>query len=170
MRKEDFGNGERRSLGGRKDFRENLFSVFIDNLNPIADVACLWSVFKVFGRVRDIFLSSKLRFRKSNYAFIRFDSKEEADRVAKTVPGMHVNGWPISSKLAEYGCNKRKSSEIGKNGTKKKVSYYDSDRLRGGGSDESSCKEGSHYQRSYVEIAKGPQSEPKRNAGSRKVP
>ncbi|KAK3206983.1 hypothetical protein Dsin_021029 [Dipteronia sinensis] len=107
MRGEDRGHGERRFTRGRRDFREKLVSVFIDNLNSKVDVAYLWGVFKVFGRVRDVFLSSNNSLRKRSYAFVRFESMEEAINVANSVDGMHVYGWPISAKIADFNWNNK---------------------------------------------------------------
>ena len=59
----EVGYEDRKTFAGRKDFRDNLVFIFIDNLYPKVDVACLWGVFKVFGRVRDVFLSSQNRSR-----------------------------------------------------------------------------------------------------------
>ena len=106
---------ERRSLGassygGNRDFRESLFSVFVDNINPVVDSAGLWGMFKPFGKVRDIFLSAKKESRGSCYAFIRFGSLEEAQGVAKKVNGMYIYGWPIIAKVADFGWNNRRSS------------------------------------------------------------
>ena len=42
----------------RNDFRESLFSVFVDNLSPKVDQIYLWELFKPVGRVRDVYLSS----------------------------------------------------------------------------------------------------------------
>ncbi|KAK3182737.1 hypothetical protein Dsin_030023 [Dipteronia sinensis] len=109
---EETGHGIWKHPEGRKDFRAKLFSVFIDNLNSKVDVACLWTVFKVFGRIRDVFLSSKFNSRRKGFAFIRFESLEEASRVAKAVEGMHVSGWPIRAKVTES--DKGYSTEYGK--------------------------------------------------------
>ncbi|KAK2640632.1 hypothetical protein Ddye_028427 [Dipteronia dyeriana] len=138
-----------------KDFRANLFSIFIDNLNPNVDVAFLWSVFKVFGRVRDVFLSSKFSSRKSCYAFNRFDSMEEASKVAKSVDGIHVYGWPIRVNLAEIGWNNQRSSQVGKKGAKKD-GLTDVGRAR--------------IQRSFAEVVKGSQIGLLENTGARKSP
>ncbi|KAK3219558.1 hypothetical protein Dsin_013528 [Dipteronia sinensis] len=74
------------------DFRDGLFSVFVDNLHPQADLVCLWGVFKAFGKVRDVLLSPKTSSRRSRFAFIRFKTLEEAARIAKTVNGMNNHG------------------------------------------------------------------------------
>ncbi|KAK0601540.1 hypothetical protein LWI29_025165 [Acer saccharum] len=101
------------SFGGfkaGKDYRESLFSIFVDNLNPVVDSVGLWGMFKPFGKVRGVFLSAKNESRCSCYAFIQFGSREEASKVAKMVNGMHIYGWPITAKIAYYGWNKRRFS------------------------------------------------------------
>ncbi|KAK2643838.1 hypothetical protein Ddye_019033 [Dipteronia dyeriana] len=90
------------NYGGRKDFRDGLVSIFIGNLNPEIDSMGLWGIFKVFGKVRDVYLSSKKNFNGSVFAFIRFGTLEEAGKVAKNVNGMHVYGRPIVAKVATY--------------------------------------------------------------------
>ncbi|KAK3228033.1 hypothetical protein Dsin_007895 [Dipteronia sinensis] len=99
---------------GRVEFRERLFSIFVENLNPKVDLVCLWGVFKSFGRVRDVFLSSKINSKKKCFAFVHFESLEEASKVAKMVNGMHVYGWPIRLKVATYGWNNRRSFSAGR--------------------------------------------------------
>ena len=74
----------------KKDFRLSLVSIYVDNLNPVVDLKGLWGIFKEFGHVRDIFLSSTKRFRRSRYAFVRFVSLDEAKRVVGLTIGMHV--------------------------------------------------------------------------------
>ena len=94
------------------DFRANLVSIFVDNLNPVVDQKGLWGIFKPFGLVRDIHLSPKLRNRRSCYAFVRFATLEEAEHVARITNGMHVYGWPITSKVANIDWNKRKKDDV----------------------------------------------------------
>ncbi|KAK3170497.1 hypothetical protein Dsin_032528 [Dipteronia sinensis] len=96
------------------DFRVNLFSIFIDNLNHTVDSATLWGVFKEFGRVRDVFVPTKFGFRKSGFAFSRFDSLEEAILIDKKANGMHVLGWHIVAKVANFGWSKRRSLSYGR--------------------------------------------------------
>ena len=99
-------------VSGRKDFRHNLVSVFVNNINPVVDQAGLWGIFKPFGRIRDVYLSPKSNTRRSCYAFTRFGTLEEASKVASMVNGMHVYGWTITAKVAEYGWDKRRSSPL----------------------------------------------------------
>ncbi|KAK2653502.1 hypothetical protein Ddye_013358 [Dipteronia dyeriana] len=91
-----------------KDFQENLVSIFVDNLNLQVDQAFLWSLFKVFGKVRDIYLSAFTERRKIGYAFMRFGTIEEARRVADKTNGMHVFGWSIRAKVAQNGWKSRR--------------------------------------------------------------
>ena len=102
---------EFKGQGRYDDFRGRLFSIHIDNINPIMDQLGLWSIFKPFGRVRDVYLSSKNTSRRSLYAFIRFETMEEAKKVASLTNGMHVYGWPIVSKVTAFGWNRRRSVE-----------------------------------------------------------
>ncbi|KAK3219523.1 hypothetical protein Dsin_013493 [Dipteronia sinensis] len=96
--------------GRRKDFREGLFSIFIDNLNPNMDLLGLWCFFKPFGKVRDVFLASKKSSRRSCFGFIRFETIEEATKVVKMVNDMLVHGLLLRAKLALYGWKSRRLS------------------------------------------------------------
>jgi hypothetical protein len=82
--------------------------VFIDYLNPKVEMGCLCGVFKVFGRVKDVYLSSKKSMMISSFGFIHFEMQEEAKRVAIKVNGMHNFGLPIVSKIASFGWNNRR--------------------------------------------------------------
>ncbi|KAK2654770.1 hypothetical protein Ddye_014626 [Dipteronia dyeriana] len=81
---------------------------FIDILNLDVEVKDLWSFFKVYGRVRDVFLSAKNSQRRSSFAFVRFGSLEEANMVANSANGRHVCRWPVVSKLAAVGWKNRR--------------------------------------------------------------
>ncbi|KAK3197900.1 hypothetical protein Dsin_021315 [Dipteronia sinensis] len=99
----------------RKDFRENLYSIFVDNLNLVVDQEGLWVIFRCFGQVKDMYLSSKNRMCNRCYTFVRFASMSEASKVVEVVEmtiGMHIYGWPISSKLAAYGWSNQRSNSI----------------------------------------------------------
>ncbi|KAI9180138.1 hypothetical protein LWI28_001622 [Acer negundo] len=73
------GGMEGRDRGRNDDFRAKLVSIHVDNINPVMDQMGLWSIFKPFGRVRDVFLSSKNSQRSGLYAFVRFETKEEKE-------------------------------------------------------------------------------------------
>ncbi|KAK1555085.1 hypothetical protein Q3G72_021669 [Acer saccharum] len=90
-----------------RDFRDGLFSVFVDNLNHSVDQRSLWNIFKPFGRIRDVFLSFGLKRRGSNYAFIWFATLEEAERMVRQSNGMHVYEWLIVLKMASSSWDNR---------------------------------------------------------------
>ncbi|KAK2639832.1 hypothetical protein Ddye_027627 [Dipteronia dyeriana] len=115
--------------GVGRDFREELVSVFIGNLNPIIDSMGLWSIFKIFGKVRDVYLSSTKSANQSCFAFIRFETREEADKVAQKMNGIHVYGWPIVAKVATYDWNKRRTNARPVYGKVK----LNEEQIRGGG-------------------------------------
>ncbi|KAK2660333.1 hypothetical protein Ddye_006866 [Dipteronia dyeriana] len=99
------------STEASRDFKDGLFSVFVDNLNSSVDQRSLWDIFKPFGMVKDVFLSSEHRARRSNYAFVQFATTEETERVVQLTNGMHVYGWPIISKVATFGWDTRRQEE-----------------------------------------------------------
>ncbi|KAK3200495.1 hypothetical protein Dsin_023910 [Dipteronia sinensis] len=74
-----------RAQYNRRDFRENLFSIFVDNLNPVVDLVGLWGMLKPFGMVRDIFLLPKTRIHASVYASVRFTTMYEAKQMAERI-------------------------------------------------------------------------------------
>ncbi|KAK3217761.1 hypothetical protein Dsin_011731 [Dipteronia sinensis] len=140
-------------LSRKKDFRENLFSVFIDYLNPKVDVGCLCGVFKVFRKVRDVYLSSKKSSRRSSFAFIRFETQEEAKRAAIKVNGMHIFGWPIVSKIASVGWNHKRFVS----GSRCALFKVENESSKGG---VGVCYSqfSNHRQRSFMEVLKGDQN------------
>ncbi|KAK3199603.1 hypothetical protein Dsin_023018 [Dipteronia sinensis] len=77
------------------------------------DQPFLWHLFKVFGRVRDIYLSAANPRRKIGISFVRFETLDEARRVAEQTNGMHVFGWPIRTKVAQNGWTDRRSMKVG---------------------------------------------------------
>ncbi|KAK2651612.1 hypothetical protein Ddye_011468 [Dipteronia dyeriana] len=92
----------------RKDFRDSLVSIFIGNLSPVVDSEALWRFFKHFGKVRDVYLSSKKSYCGRCFGFIRFESEEEATKLAKSLNGLDVYGCQMSAKVASYGRNMRR--------------------------------------------------------------
>ncbi|KAK2650742.1 hypothetical protein Ddye_018231 [Dipteronia dyeriana] len=137
---------------GKRDFRDNLFSIFVDNLNPKVDMACLWEIFKSLGRARDVFLSSKTTSRRKCFAFIRFESLEEARMVAENVNGRSVYGGLISSKVAAFGRKDRRKGVANQLGprTGKRVERMSLEKVREGV--ESFHKTGFEGNRSFVDV------------------
>ncbi|KAK2639074.1 hypothetical protein Ddye_026869 [Dipteronia dyeriana] len=130
-----------------KDFRENLVLIFVDNLNLQVDQAFLWSLFKVFGRVRDIYLSTATERRNIGYVFVRFGTIEEARRVADKTNGMHVFGWLIRAKVAQNGWKSRRM--VNEGGFTRNSKFMNEDKI--------ACKEGSFEKGqggSYADVVK----------------
>ncbi|KAK1582717.1 hypothetical protein Q3G72_017617 [Acer saccharum] len=151
---------ERINPNGRKDFREKLVSVFIGNLNPIVDSVGLWDIFKIFGKVRDVFLSDKKEPNRSRFAFIRFETLEEAEKFAQKVNGMHVYAWPIVAKVASYDWNNRRKVNRGQNGIDIQGCglFRGQENFRGSDFKGSIKSQYAREGRSYVEAVRGPKS------------
>ncbi|KAK3195427.1 hypothetical protein Dsin_026737 [Dipteronia sinensis] len=80
------------SQDGRRNFKESLFSIFVDDLSPKVDVASMWGIFKTYGRVRDVFISTKRNNRRCSFAFVRFETWEKANKVANMGGSSKVDG------------------------------------------------------------------------------
>ncbi|KAK3200315.1 hypothetical protein Dsin_023730 [Dipteronia sinensis] len=148
----------------RSRFREGLFSIFVDNLNAQVDQKGLWEIFKPFGKVRDVFLSTPKDGIGRCYAFIRFATLSEASKVAKATDGMHVYGWPIWVKLAAYGWKDRRKVGMEGHGATNRVGRGSGSLGRGqgrGGPGGGSQHPNSQMDRSFAEALSGNQEEPK---------
>ncbi|KAK1556740.1 hypothetical protein Q3G72_011167 [Acer saccharum] len=106
-----------------REVTESLFLVFIDNLNPWLDSLGLWEFFKLYGKVRDVFLSSKKSLRRGSFGFIRFDMIEEVTEVVKLVDGKLIFEWPIRAKMASFGWNCRRFS-VSKQNSGKEIEVF----------------------------------------------
>ncbi|KAK3225668.1 hypothetical protein Dsin_005530 [Dipteronia sinensis] len=144
-----------RSTNSNRDIREGLISIFVDNLNHGVDQAKLWGIFKQFGMVRDMFLSSKNSMRRSAFAFIRFASMAEATKVARLTDGMHIYGWPITSKIVVSGWNNRRTGPINYGGkeSRGKMKASRNEFKRESGTDQGGDRR--DKKRSYVEVVMG---------------
>ncbi|KAK3210818.1 hypothetical protein Dsin_015524 [Dipteronia sinensis] len=132
-----------------EDFRDRLFSIFVDNLNSKVNQACLWGLFKPFGKVRDVLLSMEKRSRRSRFAFIRFETLEKASKVANTTNGMHVYGWSIVTKVALYGWNRMNFSTP-------KLNFFKGTDIKQKGRDIGAyVQDVSHKDCSFVEVGQG---------------
>ncbi|KAK0598345.1 hypothetical protein LWI29_033891 [Acer saccharum] len=136
----------------KKDFREGLVSVFLDNLNPGMDSVSLWGFLKPFGRVRDVFLASKKSSCSSVFGFARYYTMEEATKLVKMVNGRFLEGWPIRAKVAAFGWNSRRLLQSNQHG-KYVVEGMNLAREKDGL--ESSLKAGSEGNKTFVEVVLG---------------
>ncbi|KAK3205634.1 hypothetical protein Dsin_019680 [Dipteronia sinensis] len=135
---------------GTRDFRDSLVSIFVDNLNPIVDSVCLCGVFKPFGRVRYVYLSSNNNGRRSRFAFIRFESLGEATKVARLTDGMHIYGWAVAVKVASHDWNRRRSSPVRPEGVKESHHRY----VHGSAVDNRHQKP-FHHRRTFANVLEG---------------
>ncbi|MED6181677.1 hypothetical protein PIB30_021607 [Stylosanthes scabra] len=89
----EHSRGHNRNGGGRW-IEEETFNVYVDNLPKDTTKQWLWRVFYEVGRVRDIYLSHKVREKNPlKFAFVRFSTREEVLRAIE-----HFNRWII------WGC------------------------------------------------------------------
>ncbi|MED6207364.1 hypothetical protein PIB30_035167 [Stylosanthes scabra] len=73
---------------------DETFSVYVDNLPTDTTRQWLWKVFSEIGRVRDIYLSHKVRAKNPlKFAFVRFSTREEVRKAIE-----HLHGWIV------WGC------------------------------------------------------------------
>ncbi|GAB2300560.1 Serine/arginine-rich splicing factor sr45, partial [Dionaea muscipula] len=76
---------------------------FVSNLPEEFDRVRLKNYFEKFGLVRDVFIPGK-RTSKTNrkFSFVRFSTKEEAERVISQTNGLSLDGLRIGVKIAAY--------------------------------------------------------------------
>ncbi|KAL9671539.1 hypothetical protein QQ045_009108 [Rhodiola kirilowii] len=81
--------------------RENLFTVFIDNIPEDKDSRWLRNLFSRDGKVMDVYIPSKLRrASKSRYGFVRYKSMEEAVAAINRWNTFKVGNYELGVKLA----------------------------------------------------------------------
>ena len=119
------------------------------------DLECLWGSFKPFGKVRDVYLSFNKVSRRSKFAFVRFESLEEATNMAKTTNGMHIYSWPISTKVASQDWKNRRTRK-----DKQSFSFQEDNRQfrpEEGGYRAEHMREEPGAKRSFAEAVRGSQ-------------
>ncbi|MED6133242.1 hypothetical protein PIB30_026567 [Stylosanthes scabra] len=93
----------------------NTFSVFADNPPQDATLQWLWKVFGSTGRVLDVYLSRKVRPKNPlKFAFIRYGTKEEAQKTIEQLDGWLV--WGNKIRLTESRYRRDSSSDMRNNG------------------------------------------------------
>ncbi|XVF78709.1 hypothetical protein PTKIN_Ptkin14bG0157400 [Pterospermum kingtungense] len=97
-----------------RDWRANLFTVFIGQLSIRVSKQELWEVFNRFGRVVDVFIpSGKKRVWSSvSYAFVRYKTEREIRKAVQLGDGRLLDGRSIIVKKASFGWNARRRSPI----------------------------------------------------------
>ena len=77
--------------GRRRKFQGVNPTLFVDNLPSTMSVDWLRQIFKFEGDMKDAYLSRRVRKNnKQRFGFVRFGSKEEAEKVARKMDGMII--------------------------------------------------------------------------------
>ncbi|CAM8969112.1 unnamed protein product [Rhodiola kirilowii] len=83
-------------------FRENLFSLFVDNIPINRDERWVRALFNMVGQTMDVFIPARERkASRSRFGFVRYKSKGEAVAAIKRWNGANVGGAKLSVSLAD---------------------------------------------------------------------
>ncbi|XVE88157.1 hypothetical protein DITRI_Ditri19aG0045700 [Diplodiscus trichospermus] len=89
-----------------RDWRENLFSVFVGNLSYRVSKSALKDVFDLYGIVRDVFIGAHRSWRCHKgitFVLVRYRTLAEMQRVIREGNNRHIDGWNIRVKEASFG-------------------------------------------------------------------
>ena len=82
------------------------YSAFVDNLPMDMDKAWLWQVFKLQGKVVDIYMSRKKHVStKTPFAFVRLSHLKEVQATIENPNGTVIRECKIRVSMAEYRHN-----------------------------------------------------------------
>ncbi|XVF77530.1 hypothetical protein PTKIN_Ptkin14bG0052100 [Pterospermum kingtungense] len=97
------------SSRGAKDWRDSLFTVFIDRLSIRVSRSILWELFNHYGKVVDVFLPSKYshQFKRIRFTFVRYKLEAEMHRAIQMANGTVVDGFCVTVKKASIGWGER---------------------------------------------------------------
>ncbi|CAM8951054.1 unnamed protein product [Rhodiola kirilowii] len=94
--------GVRRDPVGIRFFREELFSVFVDNIPKENDGAWLRRLFNQEGKTRDVFIPTReRRGSRSRFGFVRFQTLEEAKAAVRRWNGTPAGRGVLVVMLAD---------------------------------------------------------------------
>ncbi|XVE65737.1 hypothetical protein DITRI_Ditri08aG0023400 [Diplodiscus trichospermus] len=89
----------------QKDWREHLFSVFVDNLSCKVPKSALWEVFEAYGQVMDVYIGiakSWRRQRGTTFAFVRFKSVQDMQHAVQKGNNRLIDKRHIRVKKASW--------------------------------------------------------------------
>ncbi|XVE84838.1 hypothetical protein DITRI_Ditri17bG0044800 [Diplodiscus trichospermus] len=98
-----------------KDWRANLFTVFVDNLSRRVSKSALWKAFGAYGGVVDVFIASSpkgRRHKETTFAFVRNTYGTEMQRAAERGNHRLVDGRHILVKMASFGWKEKKGDVV----------------------------------------------------------
>ncbi|MED6186444.1 hypothetical protein PIB30_066752 [Stylosanthes scabra] len=94
------------------EIERRTYSIFVDNLLSHISKRFLFGEFGIHGKVVDVFISRKIRRGKEGvFAFIRFDSKEDAMRAIEVLDGSYISGKHMVVKEARVRKNRVKAQD-----------------------------------------------------------
>ncbi|XVE68974.1 hypothetical protein DITRI_Ditri09bG0113300 [Diplodiscus trichospermus] len=91
------------------DWRDNLFTIFMDRLSRRLSKRPLWEAFNDYCRVVDTFVLYKDKGRRKSitFTFVRSRHDFEMRRVIETENNRRIDGWNIIVKIVDYGWKER---------------------------------------------------------------
>ncbi|XVE86036.1 hypothetical protein DITRI_Ditri18aG0004100 [Diplodiscus trichospermus] len=93
-----------------KDWRDNLFTVFVDNISCRVPKSAVWEVFDLYGKVVDVFIGvpkSWRRQKRITYAFVRYKTLSEMQKAVQEGNNRLIDGRYIWVKKASFGWKDR---------------------------------------------------------------
>ncbi|XVF87533.1 hypothetical protein PTKIN_Ptkin18bG0127900 [Pterospermum kingtungense] len=92
------------------DWRNNLFTIFVERLSKRVSRKALWELFELFKRVVDVFIPRGMRnpISSTTFAFIRYRMEIEMFNVIRIWNNRRIDGWVVSVKKVDYGWKERK--------------------------------------------------------------
>ncbi|EOY13906.1 Uncharacterized protein TCM_032660 [Theobroma cacao] len=103
----------------RGDWRDHLFTIYVDNVHLTTSWKNLRDAFSEFGVVMDIFIASNGREtcrRRSTYTFVKYHQEKELRRAVRFGNKKIIYGYQIVIKKAAYGWKARKRKTNGEQG------------------------------------------------------
>ncbi|CAO2821105.1 unnamed protein product [Amaranthus hypochondriacus] len=86
-----------------RDVNPHVTTVFVDGLHMGMAKEWLFDMFSEYGRVMDVYISSKLRkYSKDAFGFVRYAKKEEAFLAINKLDGVEIKRKRIKVTLAKY--------------------------------------------------------------------
>ncbi|XVE84637.1 hypothetical protein DITRI_Ditri17bG0028600 [Diplodiscus trichospermus] len=88
------------------DWRANIYSIFVDNLNRRVSKEALWEAFSEFGRVMIVFISFSVisnRDKETTFAFVRYKFRSEMMKAIVDGNNRKIDRWFIRVKEASLG-------------------------------------------------------------------
>ncbi|XVF82531.1 hypothetical protein PTKIN_Ptkin16aG0057100 [Pterospermum kingtungense] len=96
------------SKSSHGDWRDHLYTAFVDNLSKRVSRRALWEAFNIYGRVEDVFISFR-NAKPTTFAFVRYKHEVEMRKAIELGNYRRIDGRCISVKKANFGWRDRRS-------------------------------------------------------------